>query len=174
MTINVGKSYHIKDAFFTLVNDPHLMTNKEGTNYRPHFFFFADTQTKGIYWAVPQSTKAAKYQSIIQKKITKYGRCNTIVIGSFGGQDNAFLIQNMFPVIEKYVDHEHTIGGVGVTIHKELSQTIISNAKEVLSLHKRGYRLLFPDIDRIYRLMTNELYATTAGSAVSGEADAPI
>lgn len=66
MSVSVGKSYHIKDSFFSLVNDSKLMVNKEGNNYRPHFFFFEDTKTKGIYWAVPQSTKIAKYQAIIQ------------------------------------------------------------------------------------------------------------
>ncbi len=157
MDIRVGKSYHIKDEFFTLVNDQKLMENKEGVNYRPHFFFFADLHTEGIYWAVPQSTKVAKYRSIIQQKINKYGKCNTILIGNFGGHDNAFLIQNMFPVISKYVDHEHTINGVSVNIHNTLSGQIISNARQVLSLHKRGHKVIFPDIDRIYELMKHEL-----------------
>lgn len=157
MNVSVGKSYHIKDLFFSLVNDDKLMSNKEGGKYRPHFFFFADPQVNGIYWAVPQSTKVAKYQSIVQQKIAKYGRCNTIVIGNFGGQDNAFLIQNMFPIIEKYVDHEHTIGGLSVNIHNSLSRTIISNAMQVLSLCRRGHKLVFPDIEHIYDLMEKEL-----------------
>ena len=71
MGVSVGKSYHIKDDFFTLVNDNMLMANKEGDNYRPHFFFFADPQIKGIYWAIPQSTRVAKYQTLIQQKIKK-------------------------------------------------------------------------------------------------------
>lgn len=157
MNVTVGKSYHINDAFFTLVNDPMLMANKEGSNYRPHFFFFADSQTPGIYWAVPQSSRVAKYSSIIQKKIAKYGKCNTILIGSFAGKDNAFLIQNMFPIIEKYVDHEHTISGIGVNIHSNLAENIISNAMQVLALHRRGYKLIFPDVDRIYGIMKQEL-----------------
>lgn len=139
MSVSVGKSYHI--------------------------FFFEDTKTKGIYWAVPQSTRIAKYQAIIQQKIAKYGKCNTIVIGNFGGQDNAFLIQNMFPIIEKYVDHEHTINGLGVNIHSTLSASIISNAKEVLSLHDRGYKLVFPNINNIYALMKNELYPDETSDA---------
>ena len=157
MNVTAGKSYHINDAFFTLVNDPMLMANKEGSNYRPHFFFFADTQTPGIYWAVPQSSRIAKYSSIIQRKIVKHGKCNTILIGSFGGKDNAFLIQNMFPIIEKYVDHEHTIGGISVNIHSKLSKRIISNAMQVLALHRRGHKLIFPDVDRMYEIMKQEL-----------------
>lgn len=164
MNVSVGKSYHMKDSFFSLVNDDKLMSNKEGGKYRPHFFFFADPQVKGIYWAVPQSTKVAKYQALVRQKIAKYGRCNTIVIGNFGGQDNAFLIQNMFPVIEKYVDHEHTIGGASVRIHSALSKTIISNAMQVLSLCRQGHQLVFPNIKHIYNLMENELRSQTGSN----------
>lgn len=157
MNIIVGRSYHIKDAFFSLVNDDKLMSNKEDGKYRPHFFFFADPQIEGIFWAIPQSTKVEKYRSLVKKKTEKYGRCNTIVIGKFGGRDNAFLIQNMFPITAKYVDHEHMIGGSSVNIHSALSKTIISNAMQVLSLCKQGYKLVFPDIERIYDLMKGEL-----------------
>lgn len=164
MGVTVRKSYHIKDDFFSLVQDDNLMANKEGKNYRPHFFFFADQQTEGIYWAIPQSTKVEKYQTLIEQKIKKYGKCNTIVIGKFGGCDNAFLIQNMFPIIEKYVDHEHLIGGLSVNIHNTLSETIISNARQVLSLYKKGHKLVFPDIDRIYNMMKEELQSQTVKS----------
>lgn len=162
MDVEIGKSYHIKDEFFLLVNDSKLMTNKENGAYRPHFFFFADPHTKGIYWAIPQSSRIAKYQKIIKDKIFKYGKCNTIVIGNFGGKDSAFLIQNMFPIIEKYVDHEHTIGGASVNIHQALSKNIISNAKEVLSLYHSNRNLMFPDVEKIYDIMKNELNAQTA------------
>ena len=157
MEIVTGKSYHISDDFFVKVSDPMLMTNKEDGKYRPHFFFFKDAKTDGIYWAIPQSSRTLKYKEIVKKKIAKYGKCNTIIIGEFGGKENAFLIQNMFPITEKYVDHEHTIGGKSVKIHSSLSESIISNAKEVLALHRRGVNLIFPDVDRIYDLMADEL-----------------
>lgn len=63
----------------------------------------------------------------------------------------------MFPIIEKYVDHEHTISGIGVNIHSNLTENIISNAMQVLALHRRGYKLIFPDVDRIYGIMKQEL-----------------
>ena len=157
MDVCIGKSYHIKDDFFDLVNDSQLMSNKENEKYRPHFFFFADPKIPGIYWAVPQSSKADKYRNIMNKKIEKFGKCNTIVIGTFAGKDCAFLIQNMFPVIEKYVDHEHTVSGNSVRIHKNLSNEIISNAMQVLSIHNRVKKLIFPDVDRIYNILKEEL-----------------
>ena len=157
MNVNVGKSYHIKDEFFQLVDDQKLMRNREFGHYRPHYFVFADPDTDGIYWAIPQSKQTDKYQQLIHEK-TKDGRkCDTIVIGNYGGVPNAFLIQNMFPIIPKFVDHEHTIGNISVNIHKALSDEILSKAKHVLRLHKRGIRLVFPDIDHIYRVMKNLL-----------------
>jgi len=161
MSVEIGKSYHLKDDFFALIGDAEegLMKNKENGHYRPHYFFLKDIQTEGIYWAIPQSSQVEKYQRIMQAKIARdrNHRCDTIVIGDFGGKQNAFLIQNMFPVLEKYVDHEHTIGGIGVHIHQALSEEIKTKASRVLSLHRRGVRLMFPDIDRIYELMKVEL-----------------
>lgn len=101
-----------------------------------------------------------------KKHLHFFGRCNTIVIGNFGGQDNAFLIQNMFPIIEKYVDHEHTIGGLSVNIHSSLSRTIISNAMQVLSLCRQGHKLVFPDIEHIYDLMENELQSQISSNNI--------
>ena len=156
--ISIGKSYHIDDSFFLLVNDPCLMSNKENKHYRPHFFFFADPQTPGIFWAVPQSSQVAKYQAIVNKKIAKNKKCDTIVIGNYGGTDNAFLIQNMFPIIDRFVDHEHTINGTSVTIHNGLSNEITKKALKVLSLYRKGHtHLLYPDANKIYDIMVQEL-----------------
>lgn len=157
MDVNSGKSYHIKDSFFALINDPNLMANKEGNHYRPHFFLFADTKVDGIYWAVPQSTRVEKYKAIVCRKIERYGNCNTIVIGKFGGKENAFLIQNMFPITKDFVDHEHLIDGKSIRIHNELEKNVISKARQVLSMHRKGKSLIFTDVDCIYEIMKNEL-----------------
>lgn len=157
MSIVVGRSYHIKDEFFSLVNDENLMTNKDAGVYCPHLFFIADPRVEGIYWAIPQSTRVKKYREIICHKIKKYGQCDTIVIGRFGGRESVFLIQNMFPVVEKYIDHEHTIDGRSVRVHNRLAEAVVSCANKILSLHRCGIKLVYPDIDRIYNLMKDEL-----------------
>ena len=159
MSVSVGKSYHLKDSFFALAADDNLMKNKEDGHYRPHYFCVADPTTEGIYWAIPQSTKVEKYERIMQNKIerSKSHRCDTIVIGNFGGKDNAFLIQNMFPITDKYIDHEHLIDGSSVTVHDALCSEIETKALRVLNLHKRGIHILFPDVDRIYGIMHTEL-----------------
>lgn len=157
MNVSVGKIYHLKDSFFSLVNDDKLMANKENGNYRPHFFFIADPETVGVYWAIPQSSRVEKYRKIIKDKVAKYGKCNTIIIDRVNGKESVFLIQNMFPIIDRYVDHEHTIAGKPSFVHKKLAEQIKELAEEVLLLHRKGKRIVFPDIDRIYNLMREEL-----------------
>lgn len=157
MEIKQGYSYHIKDEFFDMVQDKYLMSNKEKENYRPHFLAIQDSKNDKLYWMIPISSQVEKYKSIIEKKIRRYGKCNTIIIGKFAGKENAFLIQNAFPIIDKYFDHVHTIENKPVAIHKKLDRELIINLREVLAMYKRGIHLIFPDIERIQELMEKEL-----------------
>ena len=72
MKIQTGYIYHIKDDFFDKINDKGLMINHENGKARPTYFTIKD---KDILWFVPLSSKTAKYQPIINKKIKKYGSC---------------------------------------------------------------------------------------------------
>ena len=150
-------SYHIKDEFFELVQDKYLMSNKEQGNYRPHYYAIQDKKNLELYWMIPISSQAEKYKGIIEKKKKRYGKCNTIVIGLFAGKENAFLIQNAFPVIEKYFDHIHTIQEQPVTIHKKLDKLLVENLNEVLAMYNRGIKLTFTDIAVIRTIMEREL-----------------
>ncbi len=111
----------------------------------------------GKGWMIPISSQADKYKGIIEKKKKRYGKCNTIVIGLFAGKENAFLIQNAFPVIQKYFDHIHTIQKQPVTIHKKLDKVLVENLNEVLAMHNRGIKLTFTDITAIRVIMEKEL-----------------
>ncbi len=153
----IGFAYHINDQYFTLVNDPTLMTNKEGGHYRPHFFCFRDSSSPDIIWAVPMSSKVEKYSEIRNKKIERYGSCCTIVLGNFAGKPCAFLIQNMFPLIEQYIDHVHTVESRPVALHPNLIDEIQASAKLALNLTKRGSKIIFSDIVRLKSLMFSEL-----------------
>ena len=86
----------------------------------------------------------------------RYGKCNTIVIGIFAGKENAFLIQNTFPVIKKYFDHVHTIQEKPVIIHKKLDKVLVENLNEVLAMYNRGVKLTFTDIETIKSIMEEE------------------
>lgn len=157
MKVQQGYSYHIKDEFFEMIQDKYLMSNKEGGNYRPHFLAIQDNTNEELYWMIPISSQVEKYRTIVEKKIKRYGKCNTIIIGKFAGKDNAFFIQNTFPIIRKYLDHVHTIENIPVTIHNKLNRDLTVNLREVLAMYNRGIRLIFPDIKYIQRKMEEEL-----------------
>lgn len=159
-----GYSYHIKDEFFDMIKDKYLMSNKENGKYRPHFLAIQDNKIKELYWMIPISSQVEKYKIIIEKKIKRYGKCNTIIIGKFAGKDNVFLIQNAFPVLRKYFDHVHTIDNKPVIIHKELNRKLTINLREVLSMCNHGKHLIFPNIEYIKRKMERELELEKAES----------
>lgn len=154
MKIQTGYLYHIKDDFFTKINEKELMINHENGHSRPSYLAIKD---KKILWFIPLSTKADKYKKIIDKKIKKYGICRSIMIEKIADIEQAILIQNAFPTIEKYVQSNHTINGKIIKVTPSLQRKIVNNLKYMLSLKKDGLNLFFTDIDRIKNMMEEEL-----------------
>ena len=83
--------------------------------------------------------------------------CTKIVLGKCDGKDAAYLIQNAFPVIAEYFDHIHTSNGKPLTLHATTGRTITEFLLHNLKLHKKGVRLFFSDIDKIYNLMLKKV-----------------
>ena len=106
---------------------------------------------------IPISSQVEKYKVIVEKKKRRYGKCNTIIIGKFAGKENAFLIQNAFPVIAKFFDHIHTVENKPVTVHNELNRILTENLMEVLALYNRGINLMYTDVVRIKTVMEQNL-----------------
>lgn len=104
MEIQKGFAYHIKDEYFEVAKDKNLMQNKEKGSYRPTLYCMKDEST-GLLWMIPISSQYEKFAAIREKIISKGKVCRGIVLGEFDGHDAAFLIQNMFPVTERYIDH---------------------------------------------------------------------
>ena len=154
MQIKTGYLYHIKDSFFDIVNDENLMQNHERGKKRPTYFTIKE---KDILWFIPISSKVAKYQKIIDKKIKKYGFCNTIIIRKIADEEVARLLQNSFPTLEKYIDHIHTINGVPLKVPSDLQNEIKSLFNNMIGLKKRGTNLFFTDIDKLKEQMLNEI-----------------
>ncbi len=152
MIYQEGYVYHIKDEYFEKVKDSKLMQNKENGAYRPTFYCLRDEN-----WMVPLSSRVNKFQAIYDKQVQKYGKCLTIVIGEFDGKKAAFLLQNMFPVTEYYLDHIHTRNSNPVPVKHSIHRTISTNMKQLRQLHARGKKVVFPDILRLERLMLTEL-----------------
>ena len=117
----------------------------------------------GLLWVVPMSRRIDKYQAIIDKDVLRYGKCLKINIGEYANRPNAFLFQNMFPLLPKYIDHVHVINQNPVPVSKRLQTVLDRSFRNVLRLHKRGAKIVFPDIDRLERLMLNDPAAAKIG-----------
>ncbi len=158
MQINVGCFYFIKDAFFDVIEDKELMQNKENGSKRPCYFCFRSKENNEIIWFIPVSTKVDKYKKIynkkieMQKKLGKKLSVDTIVFGYVSNTYSTFLIQNMFPVTEKYIESQYIKNNVAIRLSNKLQKEIIYKANKVLGLYKHGMKnIIFPDIDKILK-----------------------
>ena len=156
MQINVGCFYFIKDSFFDVIDDPKLMKNKENGNKRPCYYCFKSKEYSNIIWFIPVSTKIDKYQNIYEKKLKKQIKLgktpsiDTIVFGNVANTYSVFLIQNMFPVTEEYVESQYIKNKVAIKLSNKLQTEIIGKATKVLNLYNHGMKnIVFPDIDKI-------------------------
>lgn len=131
--------YIVKDRFFEDMSDPYLKGNKEEN--RPHYYCFEDAAA-GAFWMIPLSARVEKYRKIVQKKTETGKPCDIIhIVKLDSGRENAFLIQDMFPITEEYIEREYTIAGnpLMLTSEKHVKE-IQRKAKKVLNLLKRGVK----------------------------------
>ena len=156
MVHQAGYVYHIKDEYFVKAQDDMLMQNKESGNYRPTYYALKDDAT-GLLWMIPMSAKYDKYKVIHDKQVEKYGRCLTIVLGEFADQQATFLLQNMFPITPHYLDHIHTKSGNPLPVKYSIQQTIQTKIKQIFQIHSRGRKIVFTDIDRLRKIMIDEM-----------------
>ena len=152
-----GHLYFIKDSFFEYVDDPNLMINYQNSS-RPHYYAVRDRKTN-LYWMIPCSTRVEKYEQILEKR-KRYGRpTDTIKIVKIWGRKSVLLLQNMFPVSEKYVACPYVRKGKTVSLNHEATITEIEiMANRVIEMIRAGVRFIStqPDAMRIERLMLKE------------------
>lgn len=151
MFIDTGMFYFISDQYYVDFPDPYLMQNHEEENgkahNRPCFYAIKDTETQ-LLWMVPISSQIDKYKKIAANKVEKFGRCDTIVFCDVAGIERAFLLQNMFPVSEKYISNIYlnvrTRKPVRLTFENQ--STILRAFRKVYARMRRGMKLVFPDV----------------------------
>lgn len=103
--------------------DPYLKGNKEGT--RPHYYCFKDA-AEGIYWMIPLSSRIEKYKRIMEKKASAGKPCDIIhIVKLDNSRVSAFLIQDMFPITDEYIEREYTIGGNHLLLTSEHTSNVI-------------------------------------------------
>lgn len=91
---------------------------------------------------IPLSSQIDKYRRIVEKK-EKVGRpCDIIhIVRLDDSRQSAFLIQDMFPITDKYIEREYTIAGNHLMLTSEHTvKEIEQKAKKVMGMLKRGVK----------------------------------
>ncbi len=155
MVIEDGKFYFIKDEFFNIFKDYKLMENKEKGTKRPCYFCFRDRRDKEIIWFVPISTKYDKYKKIYDNKKLKVGNrpVYNFVFGNVLGKKAVFLIQNIFPTTEKYIEEKYTNSNIDVEIPMIVRNEIITIALRVVKLAEEGINIPFNNIIEMKKVL---------------------
>lgn len=131
--------YVIDDSFFQRFPDPYLKGNKDEN--RPHYYCFQDEHT-GLYWIIPLSSKVDKFKSVIKSKLSQNKPCDILYVCKLGtDKESAFLIQDMFPITEKYIKRPYTINSKPLILMNEKDRKIIEQkAKRILNLINNGIK----------------------------------
>ena len=149
--------YVIKDQFFIDAADPYLKGNKDEN--RPHYYCFKDSKD-GIYWVIPLSSKVEKYRRIIESRIAAGKACDTLHIAKLdNGRENVFLLQDMFPITDEYVEREYTIAGNHLMLTSEhVVDEIERKARRVVGLLRRGVKCTptQPNINAILKMLKDK------------------
>lgn len=154
--------YIIKDDYFIRFNDPFLKGNKEQN--RPHYYCFND-DINGLYWLIPMSGRVDNYKKIIKTRQSCGKPCDILHVCKLSSdRENAFLIQDMLPVTDKYILRPYTFAGKPLILVKDEDKRIIEQkAKRVLNLIKRGTKVtpLQADVMKIKNELLNDLLITS-------------
>lgn len=131
--------YIIKDKFFEDMQDPYLKGNKAGN--RPHYYCFGDMGTN-IYWMIPLSSKIDKYERIMNMKEKAGKPCDILhIVKLDDSRESVFLIQDMFPITEDYIEREYTIArNILMLTSEHTAREIEQKARKVLGMLKNGVK----------------------------------
>jgi hypothetical protein len=163
-TMVENKLYFIKDEYFEKYycedNKPNKRKDENGEHKRPCYYAFKEGD---IYWMIPISSEIEKYEYEYAKSIDKYGMCDTISLVYVKGNKNAALIQNMIPVIEKYIDNIYTYFNTNtpIEINDKKKKEINAKARKVVRFARKGKKLTFTPILEIEKRLYEELSKDT-------------
>lgn len=150
--MQTGYFYFIKDEFYKGIPNAGLAPNKEANENmqhgRPCHYCF---EYENYLWMVPISSKVEKYQRIYDHKVEKWGNCDGIRFGYVNGKRSAFLIQNAFPITEKYIEGQYFIehGTVAVKASDELTSELNGLIRKIVRLYKKGINMPLTNIKMI-------------------------
>lgn len=146
-----GRLYFVKEEYYDKYGQFGLMYNKEnvdGTEHnRPCCYLFKYSESN-ILWMIPLSTKIDKYEKEFDNSIKKYGICDNISFGYVLGKKCAFLLQNMFPITDKYIlnMYMNPLTGKPVQVDGKLMKELNRKARKKIRFNMNGKKLGMSDI----------------------------
>ena len=131
--------YIVKDSFFERFDDPFLKGNKEQN--RPHYYAVKDNKT-GLFWVVPMSSRTEKYKNIIEKRERLNKPCDILHIAKLDNDKlSVFLIQDIFPISEQYIERKYTIAENHLILTSEAQARIVKQkARKVIAMLRKGVK----------------------------------
>lgn len=138
-----GYIYHIKDEFFEVAKDDKLMQNKSSGS-RPTLILASNNPD--YWWAIPMTSNLDKAKRIKKREESIYGTSLHVVIGKYDCKESAFLLQNMFLVPSKYIDHIHKTK-LGIIPPKTgLVKDITQKANTLINLTIKNYEVTYTNL----------------------------
>lgn len=114
-------------------------------------------------WLTPHRNggSAAPEYSIVEKKAKAGKPCDIIhIVKLDDSRESAFLIQDMFPITEEYIEREYTIGGNHLMLTSEhTANEIEQKARKVMGMLKRGVKFTptQPDVMAILKKLKERI-----------------
>ena len=158
--------YIISDEFYRDFPDPYLKGNKK--ERRPHYYALKDEKS-GLYWMIPMSSRIEKYENIINRRIKNNKPCDILHIAKLDDKNKSvFLIQDIFPVTEKYISREYTIGENHLRITSEkLAAIIEQKSRKTLGMIRKGVKFM-PTQPNVLEIEKRLLENNSADSFIDG------
>lgn len=148
-----GRLYYISDEYYNKFDNCRLMGNKEtdefGEHGRPCFYCFKQDD---YLWMIPISSQIDKYQDLYNEKMERYnGNYDGIRFGYVNGELRAFLIQNLCPVIPKYIESEYKVNRrtEPVEVNRNFARELNGIVRKILRFYKKGIKLTLTNLDVI-------------------------
>ena len=144
-----GYFYFIKDEYHEKFSDCNLMQNKtEGNHGRPCYYC---CEYNNLKWLIPISSRIEKYTKIFEKNQQRYKNYDGIKFGYVNGQRRAFLLQNIFPITEEFVDKQYMINSrkTPVTLNRQFAAELNKSARKIIRMNEKGIKITFTDINKI-------------------------
>lgn len=161
MEIIEGKLYFIKNEFLEKYNPKyHLMENKEEGTKRPTYFCFRDKKDKNILWFVPMLSKYDKYLKVYNsiKSKKRIEPNNFVFARNIAGKKAVFLIQNMFPTLEEYIEEEYKKAGISIKVPKAVKDEIDRKTRDIFALTNKGIIATFTNLPEFIKDIKKECF----------------